>query len=350
MNTDVLVDAKLLKRHNKPGILISIFCMLSVGIPILLIVLPWFKMTMSLGGNWLYAPGDPIRLSAVTLFRHLFNMKSGARGVTHIAWEASQARESYLSYYLTQENLYAAAIWYLLSALMAVILFFQGLIVLIRGKAVRPGALVVGLFLSFVCNAFLLGDSIRMGFYLQFITKKAAGMTGAEAPVIKFEFWPAIIIASVAALFYFVALFVYLFCLRNRYYREDVEFVDIDPKPFEKNNGVLRNTLPNSVTAIGGHAFAKNVNLEIANIPQGISELGIGAFSNCIRLKVVSIPKSVKKIGPNCFFNCGKLQRINYGGSKEQWRYIYRGSNWLEKAGTTTVLCVDGPISVNPKH
>ncbi len=110
------------------------------------------------------------------------------------------------------------------------------------------------------------------------------------------------------------------------------------------------NTLPPNLTSIGGHAFAENQYLEIANIPMGISSLGGGAFANCLKLKVVSLPNSVKEIGFNCFFNCISLERINFAGTKEEWRHIKRGSNWLAKAKTTQVVCVDGTIVVNPFH
>ena len=109
-------------------------------------------------------------------------------------------------------------------------------------------------------------------------------------------------------------------------------------------------TLPPNLASIGGHAFAENQNLEIANIPLGIDKLGNGAFANCLNLKIVSLPDSVKEIGFNCFFNCVQLERINFAGSKEQWRHVKRGSNWLAQAKTTEVVCVDGAIVVNPYH
>lgn len=118
--------------------------------------------------------------------------------------------------------------------------------------------------------------------------------------------------------------------------------VKVDYKP--------ANVLPPNLSSIGGHAFAENQFLEIANIPVGISSLGAGAFANCLRLKVVALPNSVKEIGFNCFFNCASLERINFAGTKEQWRHIKRGSNWLAKAKTTRVVCIDGPIVVNPYH
>ena len=106
--------------------------------------------------------------------------------------------------------------------------------------------------------------------------------------------------------------------------------------------------LPSDLKSIGGHAFSKNLDLKYADIPVGIKELGVGAFANCLNLEIVSIPKSVKRIKKNCFFNCVKLTRINYAGTKNEWRYIVRGSNWLDKAGTKTVVCSDGAIIVDP--
>ncbi len=106
--------------------------------------------------------------------------------------------------------------------------------------------------------------------------------------------------------------------------------------------------LPSDIKSIGGHAYSKNLDLKYADVPSGIKELGVGAFANCLNLEVVSLPKSVKRIKKNCFFNCVKLTRINYAGTKSEWRYIVRGSNWLDKAGTKTVVCSDGAIIVDP--
>ncbi len=109
-------------------------------------------------------------------------------------------------------------------------------------------------------------------------------------------------------------------------------------------------TLPENITSIGGHDYSQNVYLTEAKIPENISKLGNGAFSNCFNLETVAIPKSITNIGANCFFNCAKLTKISYNGTKEEWSAIQRGSNWLYKAGTTIVVCSDGPISVNPYH
>ena len=106
--------------------------------------------------------------------------------------------------------------------------------------------------------------------------------------------------------------------------------------------------LPQDIKSIGGHAYSKNLDLKYADVPSGIKEIGVGAFANCLNLEVISLPKSIKRIRKNAFFNCTKLSRINYAGTKSEWRYIVRGANWLDRAGTRTVICSDGAIIVDP--
>lgn len=121
---------------------------------------------------------------------------------------------------------------------------------------------------------------------------------------------------------------------------------DQKEKNDSSNNG---KKLPRGLKHIGGHAFSQNTALEEADIPLGIEVLGAGAFANCVNLKVVHIPESVKKIEYNCFFNCIRLERITYGGSREMWKRVKRGSNWLTAAGTKFVVCRDGALAVNPE-
>lgn len=159
-------------------------------------------------------------------------------------------------------------------------------------------------------------------------------------------------------------LFIIMSAIRSAMYKDVVFEDDLEYKSDEEKEVVQEanihtitvrnyepsNTLPQNISSVGGHAFSEDQNLLYANIPDGIEKLGNGAFANCLRLKVVSLPVSVKEIGFNCFFNCVSLERINYAGSKAQWRKIKRGSNWLTKAKTSEVVCVDGAIVVNPYH
>lgn len=106
------------------------------------------------------------------------------------------------------------------------------------------------------------------------------------------------------------------------------------------------------VTAKGGaipdHAYANDASLTKGTIPDGVTTLGNNAFANCRNLEKVTIPQTVSKIGSNCFNNTPNLKQIIYLGTKEDWRGIKRGNNWLVGAGTTTIVCQDGAIVVNP--
>ena len=161
-----------------------------------------------------------------------------------------------------------------------------------------------------------------------------------------------------------LVLFIIMSAIRAAMYKDVIFEDDLEYKSDEEKEVIQEtnlhtitvknyepsDTLPQNISSVGGHAFAEDQNLLYANIPDGIEKLGNGAFANCLRLKVVSLPISVKEIGFNCFFNCVSLERINYAGTKAQWRKIKRGSNWLTKAKTSEVVCVDGSIVVNPYH
>ena len=122
----------------------------------------------------------------------------------------------------------------------------------------------------------------------------------------------------------------------------------VETKYVTKVKKVYPSEVDPALKHISGHAYAKNVHLKSATIPEGVDKIGPSAFANCVNLKVVTIPTSVKEIAYNAFFNCKSLEKIVYAGRKEQWRNVKRGSNWLSKAGTSIVSCVDGAIQVNP--
>ena len=172
--------------------------------------------------------------------------------------------------------------------------------------------------------------------------------------------WYSFISAGSSLIILIVIASIYSNHFRDAIFEKDLEYhSDADSEVIThvtevhevtKVNYEPANVLPNNITSIGGHAFAENQHLVVANIPVGITKIGASAFANCLNLKVASIPSDVKEIGFNCFFNCISLERLNYAGTKEQWKHIKRGSNWLAKAKTTKVVCVDGAIVVNPYH
>ena len=354
MNNDILKNVKIIKRHNAGGVIIGILCLFAIAIPALYWVFPWFQAQITIGEQpagfeyWDFG-GKPFDISLWNIIKCMFNMQDGQTGVLiHNGWVNYQIQENILKYYVIRENLYAAGGWYVISVLSCLIMVIYAFVLLIRGRLNNTHGLVVAVGFFMFSNGMMLLDSWRLGAYMQYAFKQATAQTGGDVAT-KFSILFPLILASAAAFIWLLVLIIYLACIRGRYYREDIEIIETEaPHPFEKNDGVTRNTLPQGLTSIGGHAFAKNNNLEIATIEEGVSELGIGAFSNCLKLQIVTLPKSVKKIGPNCFFNTPRLRRINYAGSKEEWRHITRGSNWLNKSQTSTVVCADGAISVNP--
>ena len=256
----------------------------------------------------------------------------------------------------------------MLGLLISLFLIFSGLKFIFYGKMKN-----YGLSTSFSLTIFsiLLILNIGLYLYLFFIFKNP----NTEIKFNKANILYMYIYLGVSFFCFIVLGIIYSAAFNNKIYIGDISKYDFNSSPkvvysLISNNGQINgsyspnslnsspqtiklsvpNVLPAGINTIGGHAFSLNTNLIVANIPNNIVELGPGAFANCPNLKVVSIPKSVKYIGYNCFFNCYNLKRINYAGNKQEWRHIKRGSNWLYKAGTTIVVCKDGPIFVNAYH
>lgn len=69
-------------------------------------------------------------------------------------------------------------------------------------------------------------------------------------------------------------------------------------------------TLPNTITTIGGSAFALCSNLTSINIPSSVTTIGESAFAGCSSLISIAIPNSVTTIGEQAFGGCAALKSI----------------------------------------
>lgn len=87
---------------------------------------------------------------------------------------------------------------------------------------------------------------------------------------------------------------------------------------FTIENGVLTKytgsggnvTIPDSVTKIGGNAFAGCASLTSVAIPNSVTKIGDWAFSGCTSLTSVTIPDSVTEIGWDAFNGCTSLTSV----------------------------------------
>lgn len=68
--------------------------------------------------------------------------------------------------------------------------------------------------------------------------------------------------------------------------------------------GTENSTIPTTITAIGGGAFAET-GLKNFVIPEGVTSIQYGAFENCQNLKSVTLPQSLKKLEYRVFAKSG---------------------------------------------
>ena len=68
--------------------------------------------------------------------------------------------------------------------------------------------------------------------------------------------------------------------------------------------GLLRVTIPEGVTSIGGSAFYGCLDLKSVTIPSSVTSIGTSAFYGCRSLTNVAIPMGVEEIGDRAFLGC----------------------------------------------
>ena len=327
---------KVLRRYSAGSIFSGLLCLAACAIPLLLLFLPWIT----------FVGTDTIKMSVLDVIKCITNA-----GISGDPYEAAFEELSILG----MISKYALIGFWSIICVMDLILLFMGLEFLFRGKVGHYKLPIVIFWFSFISMLILMVLAVVCQ-----VTIEMKDVSGYKCSV-----YPNYIYAGVSLVILILLSVIYVSAFKNRVFIGDLGdlksftgdaeldekgHIKYETKEIVKVRYEPAIGLPSSLTSIGGHAFSQNQNLVVAMVPQGIKTLGQGAFSNCGRLKIVSLPTSVKSIGFNCFWNCKSLTRINYAGTKEQWRHVKRGSNWLAKAGTYTVICVDGSIVVNPYH
>ena len=75
--------------------------------------------------------------------------------------------------------------------------------------------------------------------------------------------------------------------------------------------GCSTTIIPESVTAIGVHAFCGSTKLTSIVIPNSVSSIGYAAFVSCSSLSSITIPSSVSYLGYGAFYDCLGLTSIH---------------------------------------
>ncbi len=339
--------------HNAANIFYGLFTLLVVAAPLAFLFIPSLVLN-----NWMSGEAVKFSFNGIDIIKMMIEL------ITYMVNETATATSNeLLNALLTPEYVGAniapiAPYLYLALAgcfgliiIFSFVLFIVFIVHLIKGYLNHSRIVKVFTFLSFFFA--LAYSSLCLTFYFAF-NNSDMFKTG----LFTMDFWYPLAISGGYLVLLVVISVLYSVNFKDSIPESQLEFHDDEPtvEHISKVHEVTKvkyegsSTLPNDIKAIGGHAFSENQSLVVANIPDNITKLGAGAFSNCLNLKVVSLPGTLKSIGYNCFFNCVNLERINFNGSKDEWKKVGRGSNWLMKAKTTEVICLDGAIIVNPHH
>ena len=86
-------------------------------------------------------------------------------------------------------------------------------------------------------------------------------------------------------------------------------------------------TLPETVTTINSDAFADCTALTEISLP-AIVHIEDGAFSSCTELKTIHLGAGLTQVDSYAFYQCRSLERVDFGGSVEQWIGILFEDNY----------------------
>ena len=96
------------------------------------------------------------------------------------------------------------------------------------------------------------------------------------------------------------------------------------------------------VSAVSGHGFKDQQNIEEVVFPASIKTISLSAFYGCTSLQTVTIPASVTDIKYLAFYGCTHLTEVHYGGTKKQWKELAQSGGF---GSDPTVYCSDGTIA-----
>lgn len=83
-------------------------------------------------------------------------------------------------------------------------------------------------------------------------------------------------------------------------------------------------------------------------VPDNIEYIDVYSFARC-GLTTISLPATLKYIDKYAFFDTPYLERIEFRGTKEQWKKLRKIPDWVSSAVITNVKkvnCIDGKVKL----
>ena len=83
-------------------------------------------------------------------------------------------------------------------------------------------------------------------------------------------------------------------------------------------------------------------------IPDNIEYLDVYSFTKC-DLATISLPANLRYIDRFAFYDTPYLERIEFRGTKEQWKKVRKILDWISGASITNVgkiICKDGKVKL----
>lgn len=112
---------------------------------------------------------------------------------------------------------------------------------------------------------------------------------------------------------------------------------------FAVQNGILYNKAFTEIIHIPNRVSGT------VTLPSTITQLGVDANSDFINSYITEINISVtlKELGRFSFYNPYWLERINYGGTVEQWLAIEKHDKWVYGTEKFVIVCTDGVLDIH---
>lgn len=94
--------------------------------------------------------------------------------------------------------------------------------------------------------------------------------------------------------------------------------------------------------------YGQNCTPIYVTVPDNIEYLDVFSFAKCA-LTTISLPATLRYIDRYVFFDTPYLARIEFRGTKEQWKKVRKIASWISGATLTNVnkiICTDGKVKL----